>query len=202
MDGAGSRQRSRRAFERWIHEWLYAQRRAGGRDKLSRRAQPADAEAGYMGFPNLPHNFQLVERVQERTGIGLTADDRGPTLPCRTINWSRHLLVPVGYSCTARVRRARPTWAVARGWRPSWRKRRSQVHGYAFPGNACAGHSINNATFHLLDEKRRLPVNARIDLVLTLDCLHDMASHAAARKQLTALGSRGHRRTIWVYESR
>ena len=193
--------------ERWVREWLYAQGAAGVLDILAGEHFELSPEGAailahedalsYMGlFPNLPHNFQLVERVQDsfRTGIGLTADDRGPIAAVQNErgllgNWNRHVLVPVAIPLLTGISARLETGALVADigcgtgvavLELAKAFPHSEVHGYdistemlALAEANRATQNVSNATFHLIDEEP-IPDDARFDLVLTLDCLHDM----------------------------
>ena len=193
--------------ERWVREWLYSQGASGvlkvhphGRFELSPEGAATLAQEDsltFMGmFLNLQHNFELAERIEEsfRTGIGLTADGRGPDAARANERgplgaWHRNVLVPtaiplldgmserladgatvadVGCGSGAAV------LALAKAFP------RSQIHGYDVSSEMLAFAETNrrrqgagNAAFHRVDNDP-LPSDASVDLVMTFDCLHDM----------------------------
>lgn len=159
--------------------------------------------AGAFGAPSAP---DFVDDLAEafRTGLGLPYDRQGPAGAHRTERmlgpWTRLALVPrilptlegveakldaggvvADVGCGAGV----AVVALAQ------RFPRSQVHGYDISRHAIdrarqlvGDAQLDNVTLHLAGAEA-LPTESMFDLVLTLDCLHDMTRPA---ETLAAIG--------------
>ena len=143
----------------------------------------------------------VIDRLADafRTGVGLSYDDLGPSA-AHTVErmlgpWSRLALVPVvlpaldGVVDRLAAAPGWPTWAADPGWRSSpWPPRfptpasRDTTH----PNTPSIGRRSNSKTgippmwASTGSGATDLPAEPTFDLVLTLDCLHDMPGPAEA----------------------
>jgi SAM-dependent methyltransferase len=187
----------------WLHNQAAAglvERDAEGRFALSPEAEVVLAREGHpafgMGmFSQLPALLGVTERLQEafRTGVGLPYDAFGAE-GARGIErgfapWLRHFLVPVVIGAVPGLPERLEAGALVAdvGCGAGFALRtlarafpRSEMHGYEISAHALeraeaarAEAGLGNLHFHHADEAP-LPDDARYDLVLTFDCLHDM----------------------------
>jgi len=146
-------------------------------------------------FSQLPQTLATAERLQAsfRTGIGLPYDAFGPE-GARGIErgfapWVRRFLVPVVVrqveGLAARLEAGARVADVGCGagvallvLAEAFPK--AELHGYELSRHALAraeenraDRGLGNVTFHDVRDEP-LPASARFDLVLSIDCLHDM----------------------------
>jgi len=175
---------------------------AEGRAVLAEEAHPA---FGAGMFSQLPKTLAVVERLREsfRTGLGLPYDAFGPE-GARGVErgfapWVRRFLVP------ALIRRVPGLEArLAEGARVAdvgcgagvallvlaEAFPKAELHGYELSRFALARAEENraragaaNLRFHDVREEP-LPEDGRFDLVLSLDCLHDMTDPARVARSI------------------
>ncbi len=146
-------------------------------------------------FGHLPKRAAQFDEITEsfRTGIGPSFDDRGPEDAERVEvmfgNWYRQMLVPVALpalegvvpkleaggrvadvGCGAGI----ALIEIARAFPEA------ELHGYELSEHALerahanvAEAGVDNVEFHAVDDEP-LPGDQSFDLVMTLDCIHDM----------------------------
>lgn len=201
---------SERWLREWLHQQGAAgvlDAKGEGRFALSPEGVAVLADESHPAFgagffASLPQNLAVVEQLPEafRSGVGLPYDALGEE-GARGIErglapWFRALLVPLVIPRLgvrdALVRGARVAdlgcgagqalLALARAF-PA-----SELHGYELSrfalGRAAANlreSGVTNTTFHDVAHDP-LPADARFDLVLTLDVLHDMTDPAGAAR--------------------
>ncbi len=175
--------------------------RGDGRFGLSPEAKVVLADErhpafGLGMFSQLPKQMSVASQLREcfRTGLGLPYDALGPegaqSVERGFAPWVRNFLVPVGVKRVAGLREKLEAGArvadvgcgaglalieLAKAFP------KSELHGYELSRHALARAASNraeagasNVHFHHVGEDP-LPSDARFDLVLTFDCLHDMA---------------------------
>lgn len=156
---------------------------------------------------------EVVERLADafRTGVGLSYDDLGPSAAHNVERmlgpWTRQALVPVILADLPGVVDRLETGArvadVGCGSGVAVLAMAEAFPASTFDGYDLSEHAIqrartkladsglNNASFHLR-EAAELPGTATYDLILTLDCLHDMPhpaeAMAAIRRAITPDG--------------
>ncbi len=175
--------------------------RATGRFSISPEvaallAEPDELRSLRPNFTSLTMRYGILDRLPEafRTGLGIRWDDRGPRAAETTenlfANWYRQVLVPVALPMLEGV-----VPALERGGRVmdvgcgtglamiemAKAFPRAQFHGWEASRQAIERgrqHALDagtpNVTFHDVADEPML-VEPSFDLVLTFDCLHDMA---------------------------
>jgi SAM-dependent methyltransferase len=150
-------------------------------------------------FSQLPQTMAVLERLPEsfRTGVGLPYDAFGPE-GARGVErgfapWYRAFLVPLAIprldGVKERLERGARAADVGCGSGVALLELarafpRSEFHGYEISKHAIARAERNRAEAGLANVRfhdargEALPDDARFDLVLTLDCLHDMTRPA------------------------
>lgn len=187
----------------WLHNQAAAgllEREPGDRFALSPEAEVVLAREEHpafgMGmFSQLPALLGVLERLREsfRTGVGLPYDAFGPE-GARGIErgfapWLRHFLVPVVIGAVpdlaGRLEAGAEVADVGCGGGFALRTLArafpaSRLHGYELSRHALARaeaarreEGLANLAFHDV-RSEPLPDDARFDLVLSFDCLHDM----------------------------
>lgn len=194
--------------ERWVREWAYNQAaahviEADAEARFSLRpeaiavlARPDDAAFGMGMFQHLPQTMAALDDMPEsfRTGLGHDYDAHGPLGVGSFEAWTRNHLVatvlPALDGVVASLERGGSVadigcgaggavLAIAEAFP------RSRVRGYDISHHALAlaeqrRSEAGLSNVELLDPRRSpLPADGSVDLVTTLDCLHDMTDPAA-----------------------
>jgi 2-polyprenyl-3-methyl-5-hydroxy-6-metoxy-1,4-benzoquinol methylase len=188
----------------WLYNQAAAQvveNRGAGRFALSPEAEAVLADErhpafGLGMFSQLPKQIGVATQLREcfRTGVGLPYDALGPEgaqgVERGFAPWVRNFLVPVGVRRIEGLREKLEAGArvadvgcgaglalieLAKHFP------KSELHGYELSRHALARAEANqreagtpNVHFHDV-RAEPLPGDGRFDLVLTFDCLHDMA---------------------------
>ncbi len=187
----------------WLHNQAAAAlvEHEGGRFGLTPEAAAVLADEDHPAFgagmfTQLPTQLAVAERLREsfQTGLGLPYDAFGPD-GARGVErgfapWVKHFLVPVGVGAIEGLRETLEAGVrvadVGCGSGAAILKLaeafpKSEFHGFDISEHALwraeenrARAATENAAFHDA-RKDPLPEDGRFDLVLTFDCLHDMA---------------------------
>ena len=211
--------------ERWLLEWLRAQSGAGlvtyeGDDRyaLPPAAVPVLVDTQSMlylaGFFHAPIPLSTLDKTAEafRTGLGLSYEEQGPNCPCqmKRMTAPAHEMLPdvlagidgvverlengarvVDVGCSVgkslQVLAAAYPNSTFEGVDPS-----KTAIGIAIEEAEAAG--LSNLTFHTMGGEE-LPANGNYDLVLTLDCMHDLPY---PQQVADAIGRSLHPDGVWL----
>ncbi len=204
---------SERWLREWLHQQGAAgvlDYRGEGRFELSPEGAAILADESHPAFgagffAPLPQTLGVLEMLPEafRTGIGLPYDAAGPEgargVERGVAPWFKAMLVPLVIPRLGGVRAALERGALAAdvgcgaGQALLTMARafpRSTFHGWELSRHALAradenrrDAGVSNVVFHDV-ARDPLPADACFDLVLTLDCLHDMTDPAGAMRAI------------------
>jgi SAM-dependent methyltransferase len=189
--------------ERWLREWLHSQTAAGlvehreGGFRLPAGAAPVLLDdrqplhlAGWFHAPTPP---AVLDRTAEafETGVGITWDDHGPHVACalKRMTGPGHRALPeilervdglverlhagarvadvgCGSGLSLHVLAERFPASRFEGWDPS-------PVAVGIAAEEAERRGLDNVSFHVAGGED-LPAGAGYDLVLTLDCMHDL----------------------------
>jgi len=204
---------SERWLREWLYNQAAArliEPQPGGRFALSPEGRAALADEDHPAFSagsfsGLPAQLAVAPRLREsfRTGLGLPYDAFGPE-GARGVErgfapWLRHALVPLGIGAIEglpqRLEAGAQVADVGCGAGAALLQLAAafpncELHGYEISRHALEraeakrkSADAGNVHFHHA-EHEPLPGDGRFHLVLTLDCLHDMAQPQAVMKQI------------------
>lgn len=201
--------------ERWVREWAYNQAaahviEADDQERFSLApeavavlARPDDAAFGMGMFQHLPQTMSALEDMPDsfRTGLGHDYDAHGPLGLGSFEAWTRNHLVPTVLPALdgvlGKLERGGSVADVGCGAGGAVLQiaeafPRSQVRGYDISQHALelaeqrgVEAGLSNATF--ADPRvSPMPDDHSLDLVMTLDCLHDMTDPAGMVRAIRA----------------